>query len=258
MLRALSEAGVVPDLILGTSVGAINGAMFAKDPGEAGVARLSELWQRLATSDVFGGSLLPQLATLVRTRTHLQRHGPLRRLLQEQLGTSRIEELTLPFQCVAASVERAAEHWFRSGPLVDAVLASSAVPGLLPAVLIDGEHFLDGGLVASIPVDRAIALGARTVYVLQVGRVEAPLHPPRHPLEVAVVAFEIARRHRFATTMASLPEGVDVHVLPTGGQPLSFSDRRQFRYRDFGSVPGKIMAAYVASRSYLTDLGLDV
>lgn len=54
MLRALSEAGVVPDLILGTSVGAINGAMFAKDPGEAGVIRLGDLWEKLATGEVFG------------------------------------------------------------------------------------------------------------------------------------------------------------------------------------------------------------
>jgi len=257
MLRALSEAGIVPDVIVGTSVGAINGALFANDPGELGVGRLGELWERLASGEVFGSSLAAQTATLMRTRTHVQRHGPLRRLLREQLGDTRIEELAVPFQCVAASIERAAEHWFRDGPVVDAVLASSAVPGLLPAVHVDGEHFLDGGLVASIPVDRAMALGATTVYVLQVGRVEAPLHPPRQPLEVALVAFKIARRHRFTTTMAGLPDDVAVHVLPTGAEPVPFNDRRQFRYRDFSSVPDKIMAAYVASLRYLADRGAD-
>jgi len=256
MLRALSEAGIVPDVIVGTSVGAINGAMFARDPDGAGVRILGELWERLAASEVFGASLASQTATLVRTRTHVQRHGPLRRLLHEQFGDTQIEELSVPFECVAASIERAAEHWFRRGALVDAVLASSAVPGLLPAVHIDGEHFLDGGLVASIPVDRAIALGAKTVYVLQVGRIESPLRPPRQPLEVALVAFEIARRHRFATTMAGLPDDVDVHVLPTGAQPMALSDRRQFRYRDFGSVPMRIATAYGASRDYLESLDL--
>ncbi len=256
MLRALSEARIRPGLILGTSVGAINGAMFARAPDEAGVGRLSELWEQLSTGEVFGSSLVTQTATLVRTRTHLQRHGPLRRLLSEQLGDTSIEELTVPFQCVAASIERAAEHWFSSGPVIDAVLASSAVPGLLPAVRIGDEHFLDGGLVASIPVDRAIAMGASTVYVLQVGRVEAPLRAPRQPFEVALVAFEIARRHRFATTMAWLPDDVDVHVLPTGIEPMAFTDRRQFRYRDFRSVPLKITAAYEASRQYLADRGL--
>jgi NTE family protein len=106
--------------------------------------------------------------------------------------------------------------------------------------------------VDSIPVGRALGLGARTVYVLQVGRVEAPLRAPRQPWEVALIAFEIARRHRFATTMASLPQDVTVHLLPTGSA-MAFDDRRQFRYRDFSSVPDKIAAAYEASRDYLSD-----
>ena len=109
----------------------------------------------------------------------------------------------MPFQCVAASIERAAEHWFSAGSLTDAVLASCAVPGLLPPVEVDGETYLDGGLVHSIPIGRAVALGARTLYVLQVGRIERPLAPPQRPWEVGLVAFEIARRHRFATDMAS-------------------------------------------------------
>ena len=81
----------------------------------------------------------------------------------------------MPFQCVAASIERAAAHWFCDGPIVPAVLASAAVPGLLPPVRIGDEHFFDGGLVHSIPVGRALAAGGRTVYVLHVGRIERPL-----------------------------------------------------------------------------------
>lgn len=256
MLRALIEAGISPQLVLGTSVGAINGAVVAAQPDGTSVARLADLWRDLTGGDVFGGSVFTQTATLVRTRTHVHRHGPLRRLLRAQFADLRIEDLAIPFQCVAASIERASDHWFDRGSLVDAVLASSAVPGLLPAVHIDGEHFLDGGLVDSIPVGRAVELGARTIYVLQVGRVESPLRPPRQPLEVALVAFEVARRHRFIATMESLPAGVDVHVLPTGTDPLPFPDRRQFRYRDFSSVPAKIDAAYQASAAYLREHGL--
>ena len=95
----------------------------------------------------------------------------------------------MPFQCVAASIERAAEHWFESGPLVDAVLASAAVPGILPPVAIGNEHFLDGGLVNSIPVGRAVALGATRVFVLQVGRIDRPLSVPKRPWDVARVSF---------------------------------------------------------------------
>src|ERR1017187_1776086 len=95
--------------------------------------------------------------------------------------------------------------WWSSGPLVPAVLASCAVPGLLPPVEVDGEHYFDGGLVHSIPVGRAVALGASVVYVLHVGRIERPLEVPRRPWEVGLVAFEIARRHRFHEEMSALP-----------------------------------------------------
>jgi hypothetical protein len=97
------------------------------------------------------------------------------------------------------------------------VLASCAVLGILPPVKIGDEHFIDGGIVNSIPVARAVALGATTIYVLQVGRLEKPLTPPRGPWEVGLVAFEVARRHRFACDLTSLPDGIRLHVLPTGG-----------------------------------------
>lgn len=254
MLRALDDAAIRPDLVLGTSVGAINGAMLAAAPGRSAVDKLTQLWQEMVDSDIFSGSLLGRTVQAIRTGTHLHSSEPLRRQLTEHLGDQLIEELPLPFQCVAASIERAREHWFTTGQLVEAVLASSAVPGLLQPVRIDGEHFLDGGLVSSIPVDRAMHLGARTVFVLQVGRVDAPLRPPRRPWEVAVVAFEIARRHRYQTTMANLPDDVWVHVLPTGTEPMPFSDRRQLHYRDFSTVPGRIRAARDASLRYLDDL----
>ena len=257
MLRALLEAGVVPDVVCGTSVGAINGALVASDPRLRAVERLTDLWQRLAGTDVLGGSLLARTATLVRTRTHLHPPEALRTLLAAELGDQRIEDLAVPFECVAASIERATEHWFTTGPLVEAVLASSAVPGLLAPVRIGDEHFLDGGLVASIPVDRAVSLGAQTIYVLQVGRIEAPLHPPRQPWEVALVAFEIARRHRFTTTMASLPGDVTVHVLPTGGPPVPYTEPRRLRAGDLSAVPRRIDDAYAASRAYLHGAGVD-
>lgn len=249
MLRALAEAGVRADAVYGTSVGAINGALYATDP-VAAPARLEALWHDLADGDLFGGSLLSRASTLLRSRTHLHPADTLRGLLDRELSGD-IGDLALPYQCVAASIERASERWFTTGPLVDAVLASSAVPGLLPPVELDGEHFLDGGLVDSIPVGRAVEQGARTVYVLQVGRVETPLQPPRSPAEVGYVAFEIARRHRFATTMAALPDGVGVHVLPAGADPQRMTGLRQLRYRDLSDVADRIAGAHRASADYL-------
>lgn len=250
MLRALDEAGIRPDLVLGTSVGALNGAVVAAGPAEA-AKRLTQLWRSDVVRTAFAGSWVSRLSTLARTGTHLHPAGPLRLMLADTLPAELIEELPVPFQCVAASVERASAHWFTGGRLVEAVLASCAVPGLLPAVNIGGEHFFDGGLVHSIPVGRAVQLGAKRVFVLHVGRIEHPLRAPRRPWEVGMVAFEIARRHRFAEEMANLPPGVEVHVLPTGASdPVS-----PWRYRDSSQISRYIERAYAASSRYLASGG---
>ncbi|MGY1633736.1 patatin-like phospholipase family protein [Geodermatophilus sp. SYSU D01186] len=253
MLQALFEHGVRPDLVVGTSVGAINGAMVAADPTPGAVDRLRGVWEELAERRILAGSVLARVGTLVRTRTHLHPREPLRDLLLDSLPVRTFGELRVPFQCVAASIERAAEHWFTEGALVDAVLASCAVPGLLPAVEIDGEHYLDGGLVHSIPVGRAVALGADTIYVLHVGRIERPLRPPTRPWEVALVAFEIARRHRFAADLAALPPGVTVHVLPSGDPAPPGAGA--VRYRDLSGVPARIQRASAAVRAHLERSG---
>jgi NTE family protein len=172
MLRALAEADIRPDLILGTSVGALNGALVAADPGPGVIDRLVELWRSAsAGKEVYGDGAVRQVTRAVRTGTHLHSSRPLREKLQAELGDLTFDELAIPFQCCAASIERAAEHWFTEGRVVDAVVASAAVPGLLRPARVGDEHYLDGGIVNSIPVGRAVALGADRVFVLQVGRV---------------------------------------------------------------------------------------
>ena len=178
MLHALLKHGVRPDLIVGTSVGALHGAAVARNPSVASVEKLETTWGELAGLGVLGSSWFTDATILLRTRTHIRSSDPLRRLATRLLGVETFEELAVPFQCVAACIERSAEHWFSSGPLVDAILASSAVPGILRPVRIDGEHFIDGGIVNSVPLDRAVALGADEIFVLHVGRLDRPLSRP--------------------------------------------------------------------------------
>jgi NTE family protein len=252
MLRALAERSVVPDVVIGTSVGAMNGAMVAAVPDDA-IERLSTLWTDIDAWSPFDTSLLERATTFARTRTHLHSNTRLRRLLLSTLPVRNFEDLAIPFMCVAASIERAAAHWFTRGSLIDALLATTAVPGLLPPVEIDGEHFLDGGLVDSIPVDRAIEEGATEIYVLQVGHVEQPLTPPRRPWEVGLVAFEIARRHRYSEAVARAPAGVHIHLLPSGADDgLDYTDPSNLRYRDTSRVRERIAAAYEAASAHLT------
>jgi NTE family protein len=255
MLAALSEAGIRPDVVLGTSIGAINGVFVAADPTGA-AKRLETVWRSDVVRTAFRGSLFGRLGTLARSGTHLHSNLPLRRLIADQLTERTFDQLQVPFQCVAASVEKAAAHWFHSGPILPAVLASAAVPGLLPPVRIGDEHFFDGGLVHSIPVGRAVQLGARRIFVLHVGRIEQPLTVPRRPWEVGLVAFEIARRHRFVEEMASLPDDVTAHVLPAGSTGRTNgrgADLSQLRYRDHSRIEAYIDRARAATAAYLVD-----
>lgn len=251
MALALLERGVVPDLVVGTSIGALNGVAIAADPSPEGARRLVEVWRQITADDVLGGTVLGRLGRLARYGTHLHANEPLRRLVAQMLSVERFDELPVRFECVAASVERAEEHWFSDGDLVPAVLASAALPGVLPPVEIDGEHFLDGGLVNSIPIARAVALGAEVLYVMHVGRIEEPLVAPQRPWDVAFVAFEIARRHRFHTDMQTIPSGVTVHVLPSGYDAQRASTWSNLRYRDVRRIGHRVERAYEATSGYL-------
>ena len=254
MLRALLECGIRPDLVVGTSIGAINGALVASDPTLAVIDRLLEAWTSPEANAVYGDGLLTQFSRLVKTKTHLISPKPLRDLLERALGAdTRFEDLPVRLRVVAASIERAAEHTFDSGPLVDAVLASASVPGLLPPTRIGDEHFIDGGIVNTIPISQAVEAGARTVFVLQVGRVETPLVAPRSAVETARVAFEIARRHRYARDVGSLPDGVALHVLPSGG--ANDGEDSLMSYRRLDTVRRRIDVAYEASRAFLAERG---
>jgi NTE family protein len=251
MIQALEEAGITPDLILGTSIGAFNGAVIADYPGAEGVERLTSFWEKVTGADLFRTGFFDRALRVATLKPSLHETDELRNLVENVIHPeTQIEDLQVPFQCVAASIEAVADHWFDSGPLVDAVLASSAVPALFPPIEIGGEHFYDGGLVDSVPLGRAIRLGAEVIYVLQVGRIESPLRPPKRLYEAALISFEIARRHRFTTTMRDLPEEVEVHLLPTGS-PVAWDDRRQLQWKDTGGIEERMTAAYRATTDYL-------
>ena len=256
MLQAVEEAGIQPDLVLGTSIGAFNGSVIADDPGPGGVERLATLWQEIAGSNVFREGRLDRVKNMATLQPAIQGTDDLRAILEHVHGGDRlIEDLPIAFQCVAASIEKAAEHWFTEGPLIDAILASSAIPVLFPPVEIDGEHFYDGGLVNSVPVGRAVALGADRILVFQVGRIEAPLRPPERLYEAALISLEIARRYRFASDVRTLPESVEFHMFPSGN-PVNFDDRRQLKWRDATASDELMSGAYEATKQYLVEHGL--
>jgi NTE family protein len=247
MARALLERGIKPDLIVGCSVGAINGAALADDPSLVGVARLEEVWRQVDGNDLMPRSILPNAVAMARKGEAIHDNDGLRQMLTSAMGARTFADLTVHFECVATDIEAVREVWFSEGPLVEPILASAAMPALYPAVEIGGVRYLDGAIVNDVPLSRAVELGATTLYVLQVGSFSRPREKPRRPLDVAVSAYWIARHHRYKRDLDNLPEDVELHLLPHGQPPL-------MRYNDFTRTPELIGTAYEASSAYLQAL----
>jgi NTE family protein len=246
MLRALVEAGIRPDVVVGCSVGALNGAAYAAEPDMFGVGRLEELWQGVAGRNLLPSGFLPAV--------QLARRGPavhsidgLREVVEDFLPVTTFEELDVRFECVATALDEAREVWFSSGSLVEPILASSAIPAVYPPVEVDGVRYLDGAVVNDIPVSRAVELGARLLYVLHVGRFDRPARELKRPLDVAVQAYWISRRHRFHRDLAALPPNVEAVLLPTGSPP-------DLPFNDFSRTGELITNAYEATAAFLASL----
>jgi NTE family protein len=251
MAKVLASRGLEPNLIVGTSIGSLNGAVLASGPIDQSVQRLTQMWQQMQASAVFSESILNRFQNLLNHWTHFHSNEPLKELVQRWVPFSKLEEAHIAIQTCAACIETSTEHWFSYGSVVDAVLASCALPGVLPPVEVGGMHYIDGGIVNSIPVSRALELGATEIYVLHVGHIDDPLKVPRHPWDVAMVSFEIARRHRFHRELETARENVKIHVLPTGKPPGRYNDPAKLRYNQGEAIQAHIDAAERATLDYL-------
>ena len=246
MLRALCERRIEPDLILGCSVGALNGAAYAAEPSLAMVGRLQELWRTIADRDVMPAGLLPTTVQLARKGRGLGVHdmANLRAVVEGVLPVRQFGDLVVPFQCVAAALTEGTETWFDTGELVQPILASSALPAVYPPVEIDGVRYLDGAVVNDVPVARAVELDADRIFVLHVGSWDRPRPEPKRPIDMAMYAYWLARRSRFQRDLASIPAAIEVLVLPPGETPI-------IRYNDFGHSDAMVATAYQATSMFL-------
>jgi NTE family protein len=225
MLRALVERRIRPDLVVGCSVGAINGVGFAADPTRRGVRHLEVMWAKVPEFAVMPSSWVPSPVQLARRGPSIHSNDGLRRLIAFGLTVETFEELTVPCQVVATDLDSAEEVWFHAGDLAQAVLASAALPTVFPPVVIDGRRYLDGGVVNDLPLTRAVQLGATRLYVLHVGLRGPTLPEPRRPLDVALWTYWLARRARYQRDRMELPPGVElVELAPPARPAMRFDD----------------------------------
>ena len=215
MLRALFEAKIYPDAIVGTSVGAINGGWLAGRGHGADIEELAEIWRGLRRADVFPTRLLGGLRGFLGQTDHLVPDSGLRRLLDRALTFKKLEDATVPFHVVATDITSGRDHLLSHGNAADAICASAAIPGVFPAVTIDGRALVDGGVVNNCPISHAVALGATTVWVLPCGYSCSLAEAPTSALGSALQAISLLIQQRLRNDAERFANQLDLRVVPT-------------------------------------------
>jgi len=192
LYRALVELRIPIDLVVGTSVGAINGAAIA---GGIPPKTLAELWRGLARRDVF--TLNRQLFWKLWWADSLFDHRPLRRFLERNLPVRRFEELAIPLIVTATDFRTGRPVYWRHGDLLEAIMGSVAMPGLFPPQVVGEMQVVDGGITDNVPIDVAIAEGADTIILMLCACCERASHPARglFPILRRAVSIAIDRKY---------------------------------------------------------------
>jgi len=227
MLKALVEAGVNFDLVIGASVGAINGAYFAARPTVEGVEELADFWRGLRKGDVFPLSLLDTLGALINRRGFLLQATALERLVARALPVERIEDTVLPLHIVTTNLLTGAEELLSSGRAEQALLASAAIPLVFPCVRIGDKLLIDGGVASNTPIASAVDLGARRIVVVPTGFGCACPEPPVGLVALALHTLNLMSMRQLVRDIELYTDRADIHVVaplcPLGISVFDFS-----------------------------------
>lgn len=240
MLRALTEAGVAPDLVVGTSVGSLNAAVLALS-GEDALTRLRDIWAHMTRDEAFPGGVLSRVRTLTQSKTHLFPNTGLTKIIDEHVGAGRrFEDLALPLGVVTTQVDTAEPLLIRTGPLLSPLLASCAIPGIFPPVEYEGRLLYDGGLVANVPMRQALAMGAHSLVVLDCAFPGKLPSAPRTFAEVMMFTAMISMRNQAVLEAPVAAAQVPVVYLPGPApvrvNPLDFSHTDMLADEAYGAA----------------------
>ena len=230
MVDVLVGAGIEPDLIVGSSVGALNGAWLASHPGADGAKLLCEVWLSVRRRDIFPINPLTMLRGMLGRSDHTVSSLALARWMAVRAPFFQLEQAAVPLHVVAADLLTGAPVVLSSGDAIEALLASSAIPGIFPPVEIDGRLLVDGGLAGGWPVTEAVNLGADEVYFLPTDGSDAA-HRPRNALGVSFQSIVHLLSHAAEDEIRANASRCTLYLVPApdsiGVSPFDFRHSRQ-------------------------------
>jgi len=213
MLRALLEREIYPDVVIGTSVGALNGAALATSPTLEKIDHLEQAWVGLRGDNVFPGGTLRRAWNVLRRDDHLIPNDGLQEVISLAEVAPTFGDLALPLRVVTTDVATGDEILIVGGALPPALLASTAIPGIFPPIELHGHTLFDGAVANLVPISHAIAGPTERIFVLDVSD-PISARPIRSPLDVVIRAFAISRDLRFDLELQWVPKDIELIVIP--------------------------------------------
>lgn len=247
MLEALYERGVAPDMLVGTSAGALNAAFIASRPQTTDTAcALGRVWRRLAREDIFPVSISALVGGFWGRRDHLVPDRGLRRLVRRHIEFDDLTDSPIPLHLVAFDLTARQEQLLSAGPAVDAVVAAASIAGVFPPVVIGGRRLVDGGVVNNTPISHAVELGAERIYVLPTQDPSSTRggYSPRSALDAAIYGVRLLIESRLQGEIERYASDVELIVLPA-------PNPRQVQPTSFEHAAGLMADARAAARAEL-------
>jgi len=226
MMDSLARQDITADMVVGSSVGALNGAFYASDPTIDGVERLANIWRGLRRQDVFPLTWRTLLGFLWR-RDFLIPHDGVRKLVDDHIPYRTLEEARLPVHIVTTDIVTGDSVVFSSGPAAEAIVASTAIPGAFAPVRYGDRYLADGAISSNTPIRVAVKQGARRLIILPTGHACANEAPPVGALATALHALTLLIARQMVNELENLDPDIEYFVVPPlcplVGSPYDFS-----------------------------------
>jgi NTE family protein len=226
MLHSLAAHGISADMVVGSSVGALNGAFYAGDPTLKGVERLGEIWRGLKRQDVFPMSWRTVLSFLWR-RDFLISHDGIRKLIDDHIPYRNLQDAKVPVHIVTTDIISGDSIVLSEGSISEAIVASTAIPGAFAPIHYKDYYLADGAISSNTPIQVAVQKGAKRLIILPTGHACAAQAPPVGAVANALHALTLLIARQLVSELERLDPDIEYFVVPPlcplVGSPYDFS-----------------------------------